>query len=272
MFLVAPQWQGSGSSRALRLREGAEAITGDLPAAATRVLEAPLEAGDEQGSGIARLSAILVMRDRIRSALAGQLGNGNSAGPVITIGGDAGVSLAAVEHAWRDDTALVWFDAHGALNTPASSGTGAFHGMVLRTLLGDGDAGLVPARPVPLHRLVPVGTRSLEPAEDDFLQEHGISPLRFPTPDALLDAVGATGARSVYLHLDLDVLDPGEISGVGFPEPFGLETATLAACIRELLASFELIGATIAEFAPSDPVAAADDLPAILRLIAALRA
>ncbi len=48
-FIVAAQWQGSSSSRAMQLIDGAEAIAGDLPRASTTVLEVPAEAGDAQG-------------------------------------------------------------------------------------------------------------------------------------------------------------------------------------------------------------------------------
>ncbi|MCZ0970588.1 arginase family protein [Streptomyces albulus] len=41
-------------------------------------------------------------------------------------------------------------------------------------------------------------------------------------PDRLIAAVAATGARHVYVHLDLDVLDPGHFAGLSCPEPAGL--------------------------------------------------
>src|SRR6187431_364480 len=137
-FVVVPQWQGSGSSRAMRLVDGAEAIRGDLPSASTRVVEIPLEAGDAQGSGVHRLSSIELVRDRLVESLR------NVTGPAITIGGDCGVELAAISHIGDRDVAVVWFDAHPDLNTPESSPSSAFTGMVLRTLLGDGHASLVP--------------------------------------------------------------------------------------------------------------------------------
>ncbi len=56
-FIVAPQWQGSSSSRAMQLIDGAEAIAGDLPRGSTTVLDAPTEAGDAQGTRVHRLSA-----------------------------------------------------------------------------------------------------------------------------------------------------------------------------------------------------------------------
>lgn len=39
----------------MRLVDGADAIRGDLPSASTRIVEIPLEAGDDQGTGVARL-------------------------------------------------------------------------------------------------------------------------------------------------------------------------------------------------------------------------
>ena len=60
---------------------------------------------------------------------------------LFTIGGDCGVDLAPASYlnAQHDSLALVWLDAHADLNTPASSPSGAFHRMILRTLLGEGD-------------------------------------------------------------------------------------------------------------------------------------
>ena len=113
----------------------------------------------------------------------------------------------------------------------------------------------------------------LDDGEVSFVAETGIrlvSPEDLHEPDALVDAVVATGAQAVYLHIDLDVLDPGAIAGVHFPEPFGLSADELVAAIAALRARFELAGAAITEFAPRNPDAAADDLPVILRVLGAL--
>ena len=69
-YVVVPQWQGSGSSRAMQLVDGAESIRGDLPSSATRTVDIPLEAGDHQSTGVHRYSSILLVRDRMRHALA----------------------------------------------------------------------------------------------------------------------------------------------------------------------------------------------------------
>ncbi|GGK88492.1 arginase [Salinibacterium xinjiangense] len=266
-FVVVPQWQGSGSSRAMRLVDGAEAIRGDLPMSSTVVVDVPLEAGDAQGTGVHRLSSIMLVRDRLAKVLR------ETTGTPITIGGDCGVELAAISHATQSpDVAIVWFDAHPDLNTSASSPSGAFTGMVLRTLLGEGVDQLVPAAAVDPSRVILAGARSFDPAEDSFIAEHNIRCIESDDLDTetLVAAVEATGATSVYLHIDLDVIDSADFTGLGYPEPFGVTAATLVETLKGLLARFPLAGAGVTEFAPASVAAAADDMPTILRIIGAL--
>ena len=253
----------------MRLVDGAEAIRGDLPSASTRVVEVPLEAGDDQGTGVQRASSIELVRDRLAQTLS------TIDGPAITIGGDCSVELGAIGHALGRDgsgsqIAVVWFDAHPDIHSVETSDSKAFHGMVVRTLLGDGPARLVPSTPLNPDRLVLAGMRAPDPGEAAYLDSVAIATLPEPTPELLVDAVEASGATAVYLHIDLDVLDPAEVVGVGFPEPFGLSVNGLVACIRALLERWPLAGAGITEFAPASLADAVEDLPTILRIVGAL--
>ena len=273
-FLVVPQWQGSGSSRALQLRDGAEAIRGDLPASRTTVVEVPLGAGEDLGSGIRRLTSVELVRDRTLEALTAAAEDDEPA-TIIAIGGDCGIELATIGNAYAladGDLAVVWLDAHPDLNTPDSSPSGAFHGMVLRTLLGDGHASLLPKLAVDPGRVLLAGIRALDDAEAGFVENAKIRmiPPSELNPDSLVEAIAATGARRVYVHIDLDVLDPAEFASLGFPEPFGVSLATLIETIRAVVKAFPLAGAGITEFAPSSSESTADDLPNILRIIGAL--
>ena len=271
-FVVVPQWQGSGSTRAMRLVDGAEAIRGDLPAASTFSVNVPLEAGDELGTGVHRAGSLRLVHERTLAALA------EIDGWAITIGGDCGVSLAAVGHAnelAKGDMAVVWLDAHPDLNTPATSPSGIFNGMVLRALTGEGADGLVPQRPVDPSKLVLAGARAFDEGETAFIAKHGVSLVpasELTSPEALITALEATGANSVYLHIDVDVLDPGEIDGVGDPVPFGVSGSELTELIRAVKARFALAGASLVEFAPPSPAAAVNDLALLLRVIGALTA
>jgi len=282
-FLVVPQWQGSGSSRAMRLVEGAEAIRADLPTAATRVIDVPLEAGDSEGTGILRYSSIRLVRERLERELA-EL----DTTPII-IGGDCGVEYAGIEHAARAGRAIVlWADAHADLNTPETSPSKAFHGMVLRSLI---DAGVVAAPDVLL-----LGVRDLDDAEAQFIESAGMPRVQ---PEEVgerlaerIAAAHADGAEQValYVHIDLDVLDPSVFGGVGFPAPFGLTLEQLTSAVTAARAHLPVTGAGLTEFAPAparesvpgDSAGATDDdlddgggaagdaLTVILRILAAL--
>ncbi|SDH43894.1 arginase family protein [Microbacterium pygmaeum] len=267
-FVVAPQWQGSSSSRAMQLIDGALAIAGDLPRSATTILDVPAEAGESLGSGIRRLSSLT----RVRAAIEEAIGLGDD--PAIVVGGDCGVALAGVAAVAAEDLAVVWFDAHADLNTTDTSPSGAFHGMVLRAILGDGvDGMVVPTGRVSADRLILAGTRELDLEEELYISATGIRvlpPAELADPEVLAEAVAATGAARVYIHVDLDVLDPGEIGALTHPVPFGLTPAELVAAIRAVRGRLPLAGASLTEFSPASAEAAVDDLGAILRVVGAL--
>ncbi|MGC5169363.1 arginase family protein [Micromonospora sp. DT81.3] len=269
-FLVVPQWQGSPSARAMQLIDGANAIAGDLPRSATTVLDVPMEAGESLGTGVHRLSALLRTKALVDEALAPQFE------PVLLIGGDCGISLGGIAHTARahDDLAVVWFDAHPDLHGPETSTSGAFGGMVLRAVLGDGVDGLSlePGTVLP-SRVVLAGARSFDDAEQEYAQGRQLrelAPAALAEPGALAEAVRTSGARSVFVHVDLDVLDPSEISGVTSAQPFGVSLVDLLASIASLRAQVPLVGAAITGFSPSSPTAAIEDLGTILRVVGAL--
>jgi arginase family enzyme len=120
--------------------------------------------------------------------------------------------------------AVVWFDAHGDLNTPETSPSGNEWGMPLRMLL---DAGVVRPEDVAL-----VGARNLDPPEVEFMADTGID-------DSLERALD--GADAVYIAFDLDVLDPGE-AAMFMPEPDGPRVVEMEAVLREVVARAPLAG------------------------------
>ncbi|MBP1324780.1 arginase [Leucobacter exalbidus] len=288
VFFVLPQWQGSASSRAMRLTEGAQLLREDLPASARIDVPVPLEAGDALGTPVARLSSLIRARDSARDLLA------QSTGTPIIVGGDCASSLPGLEAAARrhgsENLAVLWFDAHPDLQHPSTSPSGAASGMTLRHALGDGTEDLRAQHPISTERLILVGTRDIDPEEDAELARLGISPMHItdvqritqdPDPQALTGPAAyaalaaefvtrAAGATHLYVHIDLDVLDPAEFGSVHAPVPFGLQVAELTGVLRAVLETLPLAGASICEFAPADAAAADDDLPTVLRILAAL--
>ena len=289
-FVVVPEWQGSVSARAMSHADGATAIQGDLPASATVVVDVPVEAGESLGTGVHRYSTLLRVKQLTTQALAG------ISGTPITIGGDCGAALAAVayvaaqerstdaggsdgdasgEAADDGDLAVLWLDAHPDLNTPETSPSGAFNGMVLRAIAGEGADGLAAGPDARVHpsKLVLGGIRAIDDGEQEFIDDHAVTVLTvedLSDPTVVLTAIEETGAKRVFVHVDLDVLDPSALAGLSYPIPFGVGPTELVALLKAVVERFPLAGASIAGFAPASPDAADDDLPTILRLVAAL--
>ena len=283
VFLLVPEWQGSPSSRAMQLAEGAEALREDLPRTATHEVSVPLEAGDAMGTPVARLSSVVSARDATRGVLTELAADGESGAPII-VGGDCASSLAGLEAASANygdaGLAVLWFDAHPDLQHPSTSPSGAASGMVLRHALGDGSADLASRAPIDPTLITLVGTRMSDPEEDVERDRHGIVTIETPgvfddeDPAAfaalITERLSALGAHHLYVHIDLDVLDPAEFAAVHASAPFGLTIAQLTAGVRAAVAAVPLAGAAICEFAPTDAAAAAEDLPTVLRILGAL--
>jgi arginase len=128
----------------------------------------------------------------------------------LVVGGCCCAHVGAVEAlATRvDRLGVIWFDAHGDLNTPESSPSGNPWGMPLRMLI---DSDTVAAEDVAL-----VGARNLDPPEEKFIAESGLR-LGMDSVSAALDGVDA-----IYVAFDCDVLEPDCGVAMFMPEPGGL--------------------------------------------------
>ncbi len=127
----------------------------------------------------------------------------------LVLGGCCCSHVGAVEalSARHDRIAVVWFDAHGDLNTVESSPSGNEWGMPLRMLL---DSGAVQPEDVAL-----VGARNLDPPEEDFIAASGVGMGPDAVAVALHETVGA------YVAVDFDAFGEDEVAPF-MPEPDGL--------------------------------------------------
>jgi len=248
------QRQGAVVPRAVSLPSGGRALAklaGEVLGTDVRTIPV----GEHESpvvDGIANRAVLLENRAAQRAAL-------GTRSKVLTIGGDCGVELEPVRAArerYGRTLALAWFDAHGDLHTPASSPSHAFHGMVLRAAMGEGDPAFAAAPRV--SRAVLLGARSLEPAEREQVWRQTVRylPVHAARRSTMAgNAVLETDADEVYLHVDLDVLDPTEFDGVGCPVEGGLTIAELVGSIHAIAAGTPVIGAGITECATDDPAA-----------------
>lgn len=202
----------------------------------------------------------------------------HAAGPVLTIGGDCGVETVPLGFArkrYGSALGVLWFDAHGDLNTPATSPSGAYHGMALRHAFGEGDRDFVLDTPIVSRRVVLVGARALDPGEqamiDRGLVRHVPIERDYDT-SWVVDAVVASRAPQFYLHIDLDVLDPSEFADVTCPVQGGLLLSELVDAVRAVAAIRPIIGAGITGCATDNPDRLAVLAPVLRAVGAALHA
>src|SRR6266571_5008424 len=147
----------------------------------------------------------------------------------LVLGGCCCSHIGAVEGlaARQGRLSLVWLDAHGDLNTPASSPSGNQWGMPLRMLLGSGA--------VREEDTVLIGARELDPPEEEFLSRSRVC----RGLDGVEEALEETGYA--YVALDADVAEPSELS-VFMPEPAGMSLTELERILRDIAGRTNVLG------------------------------
>jgi len=158
--------------------------------------------------------------------------------------------LGGLERGGARRVGMIWFDAHADFNTPETTLSGMLGGMPVAVAAGlclqrlRRQAGVEP--PLDTADIVLAGVRDVDPLERDLVAEHRL---------AAVDVADLTGDRrglrrvtetlaaacdAIYVHIDLDVLDPDDAPGMNLPVPGGPTADALAAAI-ELCLSFERV-------------------------------
>jgi len=130
-----------------------------------------------------------------------------------SIGTVAGLQRAGV------DPAIVWLDAHGDVQTLETTSSGYLGGFPLRILVGyrpELVAAALGLRAVGEERVVLVDARDLDPPEVAYLEKAAIR--RCEVDDLSTDRLPD---GPLYLHLDVDVVNPEELPGLRFPAAGG---------------------------------------------------
>lgn len=204
----------------------------------TTVLAEMIDLPDSDDTPAARIGRLMakVGYEVARSRAAGFF-------PLI-VGGDCLVALGAVSGLLDPlNTAVAWLDAHGDFNTPQTTISGYLGGMPLACIVGRGLDDLREqcklATPVPEGNVALIGARDLDPAEEQQLLDSSVALVRGAElrDSAALDrALQALGSLpQLYLHVDIDVLDPVEAPGIDYPATGGLRLDELTQIIERIV-------------------------------------
>jgi arginase len=171
----------------------------------------------------------------------GQVDDALAAGafPVL-LAADCSICLTTLPAVLRHhpDAVVLWLDAHGDFNSPRTTASGYLGGMCLAGACGVWDAGFHGARLDP-SRVVMCGVRDLDGGEQVLLETHGVGRVGRPS-----EVAGVVRGRTVFVHLDLDVLDPTVLPSQ-FPVPGGLSDGGLRTLLAEVSEAADVVGCEI---------------------------
>ena len=243
MIILNPQWQGSGTTN--EIKSGAKTIGHSFSECIDIEIELP-EGDLSTHNNITGYHSLFTQLNNFR-----QLIHDHSPKKITTIGGDCSIEMIPVSYlnTLYDKLAVIWLDAHADLNTPESSPSKTLHGMPVRFLLGEGDGDLT-------HQLFStldssqffyVGLRDMDKAEEEYIHVHQM--FRMPEINymQLKQKLDENNFTNLYIHLDLDVIDPGVFPYTKCPVSEGVMIDDLETLIIQLQNDFEVVGHGICE-------------------------
>jgi len=187
----------------------------------------------------------------------------------IVLGGDHSLGAASVAASAAytrrrgKPLGLIWMDAHGDMNSPATSESGNVHGMPLASLLGGEPAELAhfhgPGPAVWSQHTVLVGIRNLDPVEKEIVKASKVHVFTMKDVDRLgvaevmarALALAGRGTGGIHISFDLDVCDPGIAPGVGTPVKGGLDYREAHVVMEMAAETGRLLGLDLVEVNPT---------------------
>lgn len=223
----------------------------------------PRTHGSDQASvtKLKHLEEIAALNSELADRVAEAAGSGRF--PLI-LGGDHSIAIGTIAGLTRHyrNLGLIWFDAHGDLNTEDTSPSGNIHGMSLAVNLGQGHPLLTQIRRqssrIDPAKVVIIGARSLDEGERAYIRQAGITCFtmhdidRKGMPYVMEQALRilGDGTDGVHLSFDIDSLDPAEAPGTGTPIPGGVSYREAHLALEMMYESGLITSAEFVEVSP----------------------
>ena len=144
---------------------------------------------------------------------------------VFILGGgcDADVPVIVyLSEKYQSDLTIIWLDAHGDLNTPGESASSLFYGVPLRSIMDEQCFGLLRnRRPLSITQVIHIGGRDFDEAESAFIKETGMTAYSVrdirSDRDLIHRKIEGIHSEHIYVHFELDVIDPGDFLNTPLP-------------------------------------------------------
>ncbi|HSH17955.1 MAG TPA: arginase [Candidatus Saccharimonadales bacterium] len=182
----------------------------------------------------------------------------------IVLGGDHSLTLGTVSGASaavEGNIGVIYFDAHGDMNTDETTLSGNIHGMHLASLMGFGSKELAHAYndtvKLPKQNLLHIGGSDFDPAELELIEQENLQAFTLfdllrSNLSPLLDMIDALAARvpNIWISLDLDCIDRIYAPGAGMPNPKGLTYREIATIAEYIGKKCNVVGVDVVEYNP----------------------
>ncbi len=246
---LAPEWL---------VRHGIAAISSDV-----RWMESmrmPEESVLEDG--VKNLSIIISQVSELRVEVKRLIADGKK---VLTIGGDHSIALGSIAGVLENEpnVGVIWFDAHGDINTEATSPSANAHGMPVAALMGLCKSGIndIATTHLKPQNIFWVGARDLDPGEFETIKQLGIVDNVYSTErvhelgmEAVIEDIKRKmekqGVEAMHLSFDVDGMDPSIVGATGTRVENGLMSEDLEAFIEGLHKLPEMKSMDFVEYNP----------------------
>lgn len=162
---------------------------------------------------------------------------------------------------------IIWFDAHGDFNTPETTPSGFLDGMGLAIATGQCfhniNTIIENMRPIQESWTLHVGVRDLDPEEHELLEStevlvvDNITLKKRGIINGLLPKLTELQAQTheIYLHIDIDIMDPSEAPGVDFPTSEGLLLDEMEEALKLIGENLQIKAAALTAYNPEKDMA-----------------
>ncbi|SEL43083.1 arginase [Aquimarina amphilecti] len=247
MKIYFPQWQGSGTGKSIE--DGARTILDYLDD--PEFVHIPLSkitAGKngEKKHHINNYDAINEQLTRLKTSISQKQPK-----TIKTIGGDCGLEIIPVSYLNQKYTNLgvIWFDAHADINKPCDSPSCNFHGMPLRTLLGEGSEHMnnLLFSTIEASQIHYIGVRDIDDTEQNRIDTGEIYAPKKTNIIDLINTLQSKKITNLYLHFDFDCLEPNDYNKTYYQVTDGVTIPEAETCIKALQQNFSIVGSSALE-------------------------